>query len=96
MTVAEETKAYQPTLRDMIDLEVPLHVKIAPDGQQVAVLVRRANWHENCYENICRVIRPGETTYRQLNQTGSVLQLEWVDASSLALLIKGPGVCQIP
>jgi hypothetical protein len=43
---AEDTPR-QPTITHMVSLEVPSHVKVAPDARRVAYLVRTTNWKEN-------------------------------------------------
>ncbi len=90
-----EGDGVQPTLRDMVMLEAPFGVKIAPrskrDGDRVAALVRTANWKENRYEDLCHVYDPTTGAARPLTRTGSVRQMEWLDGDTLALLKEGPG-----
>lgn len=95
MTDPESNERYQPSLRDLIDLELPSGAKISPDGRQVAVLVRRTNWNENRYETLCWVYRTAEPGQPwsgfPVTRSGSVQQAEWADHHSLALLKNGPG-----
>ncbi|MBN1668851.1 MAG: S9 family peptidase [Anaerolineales bacterium] len=95
MTDPKSPQRHQPSLRDLINLELPSGVKISPDGRQVAVLVRRTNWHENRYEILCWVYRIGDNGQTwsgfPVTHSGSVQQAEWIDNHSLALLKSGPG-----
>ncbi len=94
-TVAEEPVGedmpYQPSLRDMIMLETPTAVKVSPGGSRVAFTVRTTNWKENRYETVCHVHDLESGTTYPLNRAGSVLQMEWLDDGTLALLKRGWG-----
>lgn len=75
----------QPTVTDMISLELPLQAKVSPDGRRVAYTVRTTNWNSNCYENLCYVHDvEGECSF-QLTRSGSAVQLEWLSDDSLAV-----------
>lgn len=87
----ETRQAYQPTLRDLLLLEVPVGVKVAPSGNRIAISVRTTNWQANCYETICHLHDPATGTTHPLHRTGNVEQVEWVDEQTLALLKRGPG-----
>jgi len=80
---------YQPTLRDMLMLEVPVDVRVSPDGKRVAFTVRRTNWRDNRYENICHVHDLTSGITHPVNRSGSVIQMEWFDDQTLALLKMG-------
>src|SRR4030095_10655112 len=84
--MAKKTKRYQATLRDMLALEVPIHVRVSPDGNKVAFTVRTTNWKDNRYENLCHIYDDATGTTRQLTRSGSAEQVEWVDDETLALL----------
>lgn len=86
-----EAAIYQPNLRDMLILEAPFGVKIAPGGGRVAALVRTTNWKDNRYEDVCHVYDPATGTAQRLTRQGSVSQMEWVDGQTLALLKQGAG-----
>ena len=47
----KKTKQYQATLKDMLALEFPANVRVAPDGAKVAFTVRTTNWKDNRYES---------------------------------------------
>jgi dipeptidyl aminopeptidase/acylaminoacyl peptidase len=90
-----------PTLRDMITLQAPFGVKIAPGSERhaspaskrsnwVAALVRTTNWQENRYDDLCYVYDPATGAAFPLTRTGSIRQLEWVDGENLAVLKEGP------
>jgi dipeptidyl aminopeptidase/acylaminoacyl peptidase len=88
-TVAEapsENAPHQPTLREMILLETPVAVRVSPGGRRVAIGIRTTHWKENRYEIVCQVHDAAAGTTYPLNRTGSVLQMEWVDDHTLALL----------
>ena len=89
----QETAAlHQPTLREMLALDVPVEVKLAPGGAWAAFLVRTMNWKNNRYENVCYVqnlAAGGQTSPRRLNRSGSVQQMEWLNDDTLALLKTG-------
>lgn len=78
--------AYQPTARDLILLELPTDIKVSPDGQHAAVVVRTTNWRENRYESICYLCTNSGQRYCPLNRSGSIQQVEWIDAQTVALL----------
>jgi len=89
----ENTSPYQPTLRDMLALEIPYEVKLSPSGSKAAILAHTTNWRDNRYENICYVQdlarSASKAAPRRLNRSGSVSQVEWVDDDTLALLKSG-------
>jgi len=82
---------HQPTLRDLIMLESPVAVKVSPNGRRVAIGVRTANWNQNRYDTVCQVHDLENGTTYPLNRTGSVVQVEWLDERTLALLKQGEG-----
>ena len=88
---SEGDMPHQPTLRDMIMLETPTAVKISPGGFSVAIGIRTTNWNENRYDTVCHVhdLEDGKTY--PLNRSGSVLQMEWLDDQTLALLKRAEG-----
>lgn len=82
---------YAPTLRDLLLLDLPADLKVAPTGQQVAYTVRTTNWRKDCYELRGYLYQVATATTTPLTRQGSVRQLEWVDAHTLAILKSGPG-----
>lgn len=91
MESVETRQVYQPSLRDLLLLEVPVGVKVSPDGRHVAMNVRTTNWQANCYETICHLHDLVSGATYPLHRTGSVDQVEWLDEQTLALLKREPG-----
>jgi hypothetical protein len=92
VTNPKETQtAYQPALRDMVMLELPLEAKVSPSGDHVAIRVRTTNWKENRYERVCHIHDLATDTTYPLNRTGNVSQIEWVDDRTMAVLREGLG-----
>jgi dipeptidyl aminopeptidase/acylaminoacyl peptidase len=88
---AEIQALHQPTLRDMLALEVPIEAKVSPGGDRVAILVRTTHWNQNRYESICHVHDVAAGTTRPLHRSGSAEQVEWVGEDTLAVLRAGDG-----
>ena len=84
----ETAVPYQPSLRDMVLLKLPLEVKLSPNGSKVAIRVRSTNWNKNEYEHHCHVHDLATGATRQINRTGNVNQMAWLDDETLALLKK--------
>lgn len=82
---------YEPSLRDLIQLEIPVDVRVAPGGERLAILVRRSHWNDNRFETLVQIIERSSAKCRWLTRSGSVNQLEWLDSESLAVLRSGPG-----
>jgi len=82
---------YQPTLRDLFQLELPVNACVAPGGQRVAILVRTTNWQTNRYEIVCQIHDLTSGAHHPLTRRGTVQQVEWLDATTVALLKQGPG-----
>jgi dipeptidyl aminopeptidase/acylaminoacyl peptidase len=85
------TTLIRPSLRDLFGLDVPVDAKVSPRGSKVAVLVRRTNWKDNRYEGICWIHDMKSGRAYPLNQAGSVIQVEWLDENTLAVLKEGSG-----
>ena len=67
----EAQTSYQPALRDMVMLELPLDAKVSPAGDCVAIRVRTTNWKEDRYERaatftILRLAHPIHSTGRAM------------------------------
>jgi len=77
---------YQPSLRDMLMLEMPSRLSISPDGDHLAVTVLQTNWRDNRYEAKCTVYDLRAGTTAPLVRSGSVSQIEWVGNDTLAVL----------
>ena len=90
MEPVETRQVYQPSLRDLLLLEVPVGVKVSPNGSRVAISVRTTNWQANCYETICHLHDRATGATYPLHRAGSADQVEWVDEQTLALLRRGP------
>ena len=91
---SEGQNSHQPTLREMLMLETPFAVKVAPGAERsgrVAALVRTTNWNENRYEDICHVYDPAGGSGHRLTRHGNVSQMEWLDGGTLAVLKRGSG-----
>ena len=84
--MAKKTKRYQPTLRDMLELEVPIDVRVSPDGSKIAYTVQTTNWKDNRYERHCHIYDDATGGAHPLTRYGHVSQMEWLDDESLALL----------
>lgn len=84
-------KNYQPSLREMVDLDLPIDVRISPRGKRAAWIVQRANWKENRYDKICMVCDLSTGQPHQLTRSGVVLQIEWLSDSLLVVLRETPG-----
>ncbi|MBN1329981.1 MAG: S9 family peptidase [Candidatus Heimdallarchaeota archaeon] len=80
-----ETK-YNPTIIDMLSLEVGQNVSISPNGDKVAFTTKQPNWSENFYENICYIYFIKEKRTYQLTRSGSVKQTFWLTNDNLAVL----------
>ncbi|MGC9397155.1 MAG: alpha/beta hydrolase family protein [Anaerolineae bacterium] len=87
----EPQTPYQPALRDMVMLELPLEAKVSPAGDYVAIRVRTTNWKEDRYERVCYIHDLAAGVTYPLNRTGNVSQMEWVDDQTLAVLKGGSG-----
>lgn len=89
-TSTERPGRYQPGLRDMLLLDQPQELRIAPNGSRVAIKVRTTNWNANRYDTLCYIHDLDTGTTRPLTRTGCVSQMEWVDDHTLAVLKQGP------
>ncbi len=83
-----QPESYTPNLRELIQLEAPTEVRISPDGEKVAILVRTTNWKEDRYETVCRIAGASLHGVQALTRSGSVLQAEWFDDQTLGVLKK--------
>ena len=81
---------YEPTLRDLIALEIPDQAKLSPNGEFAAFTLRTTNWRDNCYEQQCILLDTSSRQMYVLVRSGDVQQIEWVDERTLALLRTGP------
>lgn len=88
-TKTEDHTSYQPALRDILLLEVPIGVKVSPGGNRVAIHLGTTNWKEDRYDNVCHVYDLATGSTHVVNRTGNVKQLEWIDNQTLALLKQG-------
>lgn len=84
--MAKKSNRSQVTLRDMLALEVPMDVRVSPQGGKVAFTVQTTNWKDNRYENHCYINDALTGVTHQLTRYGDVHQMEWEDNETLALL----------
>ena len=84
--MAKRSDRHQATLREMLALEVPTYVRVSPDGTKVAFTVETTNWKDNRYERHCHLYDNLTGRTHPLTHTGSVDQMEWIDAETLAVL----------
>lgn len=84
--MAKKNDRHQASLRDMLALEVPMQVRVSPDGSKVAFTVQKTNWKDNHYESHCHIYDDGTGVIHALTRTGSVDQMEWIDEQTLAVL----------
>jgi len=92
-TAKPEKELYQPSITDMISLEVPnafVQSKASPDGRKIAYAVRTTNWKKNHYEALCYVYDTQQDRSFQLTRSDNVTQLHWIDSNSLAVLKGDP------
>jgi dipeptidyl aminopeptidase/acylaminoacyl peptidase len=96
MMTTTPASLHQPSLRDLFGLDVPYGTKVSPAGSKVAVWIQRTNWKEDRYDTICLVhdVKSGRTY--PLNQTGGILQAEWLDENTLAVIKEGSGKGDAP
>jgi dipeptidyl aminopeptidase/acylaminoacyl peptidase len=87
---SEKIEGYEPTLRDLIALEMPEQATVSPTGAYVAFTLRTTNWRDNRYEQRGMLLDVHSGELHALTRSGSVQQIEWVDAHTLALLRSGP------
>jgi dipeptidyl aminopeptidase/acylaminoacyl peptidase len=89
----------QPTIEDMISLELIRTHKISPNGDKIAFEVRKTNWKQNKYEKKVFIHFLDENITTELTRTGSSKKIHWVDNNSLAVLQtsanRHSSVCQI-
>jgi dipeptidyl aminopeptidase/acylaminoacyl peptidase len=89
-----ETERHLPTIQELIDLPEPVDVQIAPDGAQVAFVVRKPDWKENRYvSQIWLANSDGQSPPRQLTFTkqGSTFPRWSRDGRWLAFLSRRDG-----
>jgi dipeptidyl aminopeptidase/acylaminoacyl peptidase len=91
----KENKPHRATLRDLIDLDYPLRVRLSPVGGWVAFTIRSTNWKDDRYDLLCYITDVASGVTRQLTRQGSVNQLAWLDDHTLALLKSNGGKAQV-
>jgi dipeptidyl aminopeptidase/acylaminoacyl peptidase len=84
--MVKKNEGHQATLRDLLALELPTNVRISPDGTKVAFTVETTNWKDNRYESHCYLYDHLTGASYPLTRTGSVDQMEWIDAETLGVL----------
>jgi dipeptidyl aminopeptidase/acylaminoacyl peptidase len=91
----KKSNRYQASLRDMLALEVPVQVRVSPDGRKVAFTVQRTNWKDNRYERHAQLYDDATGSTHPITRSGDVDQMEWVDEETLAMLKSDGGEAQI-
>jgi len=90
------TALRHPELRDLFGLDLPISAKVSPAGSKVAVGVRRTNWKDDRYDTICLIHDVKSGRAYPLNHSGGILQVEWLDEDTLAVLKEGSGTGDAP
>ena len=93
--MVKNNKPYHATLRDLLALEVPNNVRVSPNSMKVAFTVQTTNWKDNRYERQCHIYDAGAGATHQLTHYGNVVQMEWLDDETLALLKANGGKSQV-
>ena len=84
--MAKKDNRHQATLRDILALEVPIAVRVSPNGTGVAFTVETTHWKEDRYESHCHLYDDLTGKAHPVTRTGSVDQMEWIDDETLAVL----------
>lgn len=76
----------EPSIDDLISLEVPAQSKASPDGSKVAYTVRVTDWNRNAYEHrlFVHYVSSGESL--QLTRSGDVTDFHWSGNRDLYVL----------
>ena len=82
--------SHSPSIREMIELKRPIDLRVSPQGGKIAFCIQTADWKNDSYIRYCYVHELTRGTTYQVNQSGSVSQMEWVDEDTLALLKEEP------
>lgn len=85
-TETQQPTRHLPSIREMIELKRPNDVRVSPQGGKIAFCQHTVNWKNDRYERYCYVHDLARGATYQVNQSGSVSQMEWVDEDTLALL----------
>src|SRR5262245_15370114 len=88
---SNDDAAHKPTLREIIMLDQPNSVKLSPSSNHVAISVRTTNWMDDIYETVCYLHTLADGRTYPMNRSGSVMQVEWVDDHTVALLKREKG-----
>ena len=91
LTQPADLGPYQPSLQDVLLLDMPVDVKVSPDGRRLAFRVRTTNWQDNQYETLCYVHDRATGRSYPVTRHGSVIQIEWMDDVTLATLWRSSG-----
>ena len=75
-----------PSIDDLISLEVPAQSKACPDGSKVAYTVRVTDWNRNVYENRLFVHYLSSGDSFQLTRSGDVTDFLWSGDRDLYVL----------
>jgi dipeptidyl aminopeptidase/acylaminoacyl peptidase len=96
MMTTAPASLHQPSLRDLFGLDVPYGTKVSPAGSKVAVWIQRTNWKEDRYDTRCLIHDVKSGCAYPLNQAGGILQAEWLDENTLAVIKEGSGKGDAP
>jgi len=91
LTPPADPGPYQPSLQDVLLLDMPVDVKVSPDGRCLAFRVRTTNWQDNRYDTLCYVHDRATGRSYPVTRHGSVTQIEWMDDLTLATLWRSSG-----
>lgn len=75
-----------PGLRDLLLLEVPLEVRLSPDGRRAAVRVEHPHWEDNRYCRDVLIIDVETGHQHRLTRFADCQQIRWLADDSLAVL----------
>ena len=84
----------EPSITDLISLEVPAQSKTCPNGGKVAYTVRVTDWNRNVYEHRIYVHYISSGKSYQLTRSGDVIDFHWSGDSDLYVL-NSNGVPQV-
>jgi hypothetical protein len=80
-----------PSLRDMLGLDLPLGLKLSPGGSRLAFRVRSTDWKRNRYEYHLFVHDVAAEKTSCLTRNGSSYDFEWLNEGTLAAILNPDG-----
>lgn len=85
----------QPSIDDLISLNVPALTKSSPGGAKVAYTVRTTNWNKNRYEHVLFVYHVSTGDRVQLTRGGDTTDFQWSGDASIITLRQEEGKAQV-